>query len=109
MSIAEKKVHKSRWGYHPCSREECAKLKEYHKILFRAIRDNRKWDRWARKLNPQYPEPKCSPMWETDYYNILEIYQKARRPVLSPDLVEHYEMPEGIAGRIAGLQRFYDE
>lgn len=59
MSEITQKIHKSKYGYHPTSYEDMIELKEAHKLLFRALRDIRKYYRWHNKLirsvEPPYP------------------------------------------------------
>lgn len=49
MTTVANEVHKSKWGYHPCSYEEFLELKEAHKLVLQAYRDVMRFVRWYRK------------------------------------------------------------
>jgi hypothetical protein len=59
MSTITTTTHASKWGFHPCTREECLKLKEAHLVLLRALRDIKRYERWNNKLEPEGEEPVC--------------------------------------------------
>ncbi len=40
----------SKWGFHPCDRETCKKLKEINKFLTKARHQKAAWERWDRKM-----------------------------------------------------------
>jgi hypothetical protein len=42
-------AYKSKWGFHPCNREQFLKLKELNKLAFKAICQAAAWQRWNRK------------------------------------------------------------
>lgn len=42
-------AHKSKWGFHPCNKEQFLKLKELNKLAFKAICQAAAWHRWNRK------------------------------------------------------------
>jgi len=79
MSTITNPTYQSRFGYHPCTRETCLKLKEAHLLLLKAFRDIRAYQRWERKQEPvgeapEYPSfvaehsyYKRSPEGETKY------------------------------------------
>ena len=58
MSAVTTTTHQSKWGYHPCTRETCLKLKEAHLLLLRALRDIKRYDRWESKQEPEGEDPK---------------------------------------------------
>lgn len=133
MATVEKVVFESKWGFHPVSRETCAKLKTAHKLLSRAFRDIRKRFRWEAKLNPKTPEPsipneiahygyfrknggihygltmiRSSSNSNASYYHdILMTYRIARKPVESLDLVRQVTIPDDLDKIIAILQEHY--
>lgn len=132
MATVEKVVFESKWGFHPVSRETCAKLKTAHKLLSRAYRDIRKRFRWEAKLKPKTPEPSIPKelahygyfnrkggthyglcMISADgsrtsyYHEILLTYQIARRPVESPELVKNVYIPGDLDKIIAILEEHY--
>lgn len=131
MSTITKNVYESKWGFHPVSRESCAKLKKAHKLLFRAYKDIRKYARWQAKLNKVGDEPVVPEFllvhsyhfrkggyrygWtmtndgsgKNRYYEILEMYQNSRRPVSSPELVKNVELPSYLDETIKKLEEFY--
>jgi len=133
MATVEKVVFESKWGFHPVSRETCAKLKKAQKLLFRAYRDIRKRFRWEAKLNPKTPEPsipkelanygyfrknggihygltmiRSSCNSNASYYHdILMTYRTARRPVESPDLVRQVTIPRDLDVIIKELEEYY--
>lgn len=134
MSITETKntVHTSRWGYHPCTKEECQKLKKIHKLLLRAYRDIRKWIRWTNKepQNQKGEEPKHpSFLVESGYHStpkrtwfgygfakhknknlylhVLEQYQKARTPLQNSIDIVPLDLPNNEIVKM--LESFYSE
>lgn len=40
---------KSKWGYHPCSKETYLKLKKLNKLRWETVTNFHSWLRWARK------------------------------------------------------------
>jgi hypothetical protein len=126
-------VFESKWGFHPVSRETCAKLKKAHKLLLRAYRDIRKLDRWNNKLNPVGEKPIEPPFCEygnhlrkgeprygyhmetidgttygtSIFHYVLRCYRVARRPVESADLVQDVRVPGDLDSMIAKLEEFY--
>jgi len=58
MTTQTIETHTSKWGFHPCTRETCQKLKEAHLLLLRALRDIKRHQRWSNKLEPEGEEPK---------------------------------------------------
>lgn len=44
-----KEIHKSSWGYHPCSRETYFKLKALNKLTYISEAQMGNWYRWRRK------------------------------------------------------------
>jgi hypothetical protein len=131
------KVYESRWGFHPVSREECAELKEAHRIFLRAYQDVKRYIRWERKDpdNRRGPEPRhCGPFLEYGYHkldekefhgwgfkrvrdcdgkfqnyylHILRAYQQARRPCAKAEDVQPLDLPEGWRDEVKKLQAFY--
>lgn len=133
-TITTPEVHKSRWGFHPCDRETCKKLKEAHRLLLRAYRDCKRNIRWSNKdpHNRKGPEPKAPEGFiefgyhqldENEFYgygfrkygrvnlylHVLRQYQNARRPVERPVDVVPLDLPTGFDKMIDELREFYAE
>jgi hypothetical protein len=49
-ATTETTVFKSKWGYHPCSKETALKLRTINRVYDKALRLRAAWDRWANKL-----------------------------------------------------------
>lgn len=128
------KVYESRWGFHPCDRETCQKLKEAHKLLLRAYRDCKRNIRWNNKdpQNQKGPEPKAPKDFiehgyhrldkkefyglgfrrygrSNLYLHVLHQYQKARRPAPNPHAVEPLDLPADFDKIVEELRKFYAE
>lgn len=50
-------VHEGKWGFYPCSRETCLKLKEAHLLLLKVFRSIKAYDRWHNKQEPKGDPP----------------------------------------------------
>lgn len=104
-------VFKSKWGFHPCSREDCLKLKEIHRLLLQACRDAMRNIRWHNKdpHNRKGPEPKGPShlVGKNLYLQVLREYQKARRPVLTVYDVESLNLPQNLDSIVSALKEFY--
>ena len=108
--ITTENSNKSRFGYHPCSYETFAKIKEIHKAYWKALKDFHRWNRWNRK-QPQNRfgiEPKYNDLFVVNKtwmrvttmsdghdrivlfsktvvdYGIMELYRQARIPMPEP-------------------------
>lgn len=43
-------VYRSRFGYHPCSRETAKKFRTINRVYMKALRMQAAWERWNNKL-----------------------------------------------------------
>jgi len=50
MNATETQVFRSKWGYHPCSKEMAKKLRTINRVYFKALQLETAHERWARKL-----------------------------------------------------------
>lgn len=50
MTMTEKNVHKSRWGYYACDFDTFKKIKKIYGFYWKALHRNAEWERWNRKL-----------------------------------------------------------
>ncbi len=103
------KIHKSRFGFHPCNYQLFLKLKYLHKQYWIALRQYHRWHRWFLKepQNKSGDEPKfCSAFVENriwrkpvsirgvDGYkwfpqtvvdhDVIEMFRSARIPAVAP-------------------------
>jgi len=132
MSVAISNVHEGRWGFHSCSYDDFLKLKQAHKLLLRAYKDIKAWDRWDRKRpeNRRGSEPK-HPSWlkkygyhnlpkgtyygygfesyngKNFYLHVLKQYQIARKPMDNPEDVQSLDLPENLDEIVRKLEAFY--
>lgn len=126
-------IHESKYGFHPCDRETCLKLKEAHRILLRAYRDVKRFIRWDNKLphNRKGERPCCPKLIEVGhhrldkhefygrgfarygtknlYLHVLHQYEKARRPKPTPEEVEPLDLPANLDEIVEKLREFYKE
>lgn len=130
MTTTISNVHQSKWGYHPCNREQFLFLKKAHGLLLRAYRDTKRWITWSKKTVYTYEEPKHPAMFIEDgyhmagkktwsgfgfkkyrgqnlYHLVLEAYQNARRPVNNPNDVRDVELPSDLPKLVALLEAYY--
>jgi hypothetical protein len=42
-------AHRSRWGWHACDHATYLEVKEYHKLLYRSLRQHNRWVAWDNK------------------------------------------------------------
>lgn len=114
VAQAVESVHRSKWGFHPCSFGEFVQLKEAHKRLLLEYRRYRAHERWARKdpknrvvreavrdaagrkigrrvvgPAPEPTRPAAIPTYHGKhlYLHVLKQYQQARRPAATPEEV----------------------
>lgn len=129
-TIATINVHQSKWGYHPCSREQFLYLKKAHKLFLRAYRDTKRWITWSNKTVYRYDEPVKPELFvehghhlagkkawyglgfkkfngKNLYHLVLEAYQNARKPVSSPNDVKTIDLPENFDKLVNWLETFY--
>lgn len=130
-------VCRSRWGFHPCNYEEFLKLKEAHGLLYRAYRDVKRFIRWDDRLphNRTGSRPSCPTAFISTgyhrldkhafcgrgfvdckvregfsrnlYLHMLHQYEKARRPVASPEDVEPLDLPDNLNEIVEKLREYY--
>ena len=137
-AVIKSVVNESKWGFYPCDRETCLKLKEAHRILLKAYRDMKHFIRWDNKLphNRQGERPKCPDIIEVGthrldkhgfygrgftryrdrnyvqqnlYLHVLHQYQQARRPKPTPEEVELLDLPANLDEIIEELREFYEK
>jgi hypothetical protein len=129
--VAEPAAHRSRWGWHAVGREAFLQVKEYHRLLYRAFRQHRRWEAWDRKtVHRTGPEPvqavefTAVDRWSgrrlflkfgdpidgpTLYHHVLAEYRKARRPVARPEMVEPLDLPQGWATQLEKLRAHFED
>lgn len=120
--------YKSKWGFHPVSRETFLKIRELKKFYFITLHRLGTWVRWDRKtVNQHGPEPIYCPMfvedkmeWRkhvnkegfTEYrtypktrvdHGILEAYESARMPKATAEEVVPLKISE------EEINRLYDQ
>lgn len=104
-------TYKTKYGYHPCSKETFFQIKKLRKAYWQTLKDFCRWNRWNRK-EPQNrcgDEPKYNEMFIRDWewsrpstkrdgstrwksypktvvdHDILNMYEEARRPSATPN------------------------
>jgi hypothetical protein len=126
-------IHKSSWGFHPCDRETCKKLKEGHRLLLRAYCDVKRYIRWDKKDTQNQGQEPVAPKdfieygyhrldkrefygygfrkygRDNLYLHVLHQYQRARRPVEHPVDVAPLDLPHDFDKIVEGLREFYAE
>lgn len=107
-------VFQSRWGWHPCSREDYLRYKALHKIAYREMRISRVHAAWERKTVHRGPvEPPRSELqirmvlsdreMLTFYQRLLSHYHSVRMPV--EDIEAVIPVPAvGVWERALGLE-----
>ena len=106
MNVTEAQVYKSKWGYHPCSKEIAQKLRTINRVYQKALHLEAAHERWRNKLpeNRRGEEPQRCPIFEFTYhwpgqgkrpYRVSKVGEairlaarQARTPVATPEDVK---------------------